>query len=126
MVLGWILLLVAGVVIAEPPGAPFNPDCLVGQPNIYDATEASKVRWYTVNLDLEPTDRFKRIAFDHADQIREGVDVIRRMLDGLFGPLSMKVIEHLMELAHETRLAQPYKDEITVRLLHRRIQILLE
>lgn len=110
----WLLLFVAVGVISEPPRAPFNPTCLVGTPDLYNPLNAEKVRTYIVNLNSDAKDRFRHIAAAHADQIREGVDVIRRMIGGLFGELAFQTLEYLMKVAHDTRLAQPYKDEIAV------------
>ena len=102
-------------VESTPPPEPYNANCLVGEASLYNASQAYRVPWYTVNLDQEPTERFKHVAMMHKAGINHALSVFEKMIGGIAGDVAVQVIDRVMQSAHDTRMPQPYKDEITVR-----------
>ncbi|PIC43439.1 hypothetical protein B9Z55_004181 [Caenorhabditis nigoni] len=105
----------------ENPDFPAN--CLVGGPDIYDPTQAEKVPWFDVNLDLPPRQRFKQIAAAYKKDIRAVFDVLNKkcrehkclqyfftIIPGvnaweLLGNITAKAMDKGM-------IMNPYKDEV--------------
>ncbi|KAF1764360.1 hypothetical protein GCK72_004307 [Caenorhabditis remanei] len=91
----------------------FKPNCLVGGPDIYDPTQAEKVPWFDVNLDLPPRQRFKQIAAAYKDDIRAVFDVLNYFLTIIPGVNAWELIGNVTASALDKgMIMNPYKDEV--------------
>lgn len=53
-----------------PLPSPYSDYCILDDnENLYDPSDANKVKWYTVDLDGPPEEHFREIATDYKDQI---------------------------------------------------------
>ncbi|EGT33843.1 hypothetical protein CAEBREN_19500 [Caenorhabditis brenneri] len=91
----------------------FKPNCLVGGPDIYDPTQAEKVMWFDVNLDLPPRQRFQQIAKAYKNEIRAVFDVLNYFLTIIPGVNAWELIGNVTASALDKgMIMNPYKDEV--------------
>ncbi|GMS99922.1 hypothetical protein PENTCL1PPCAC_22097, partial [Pristionchus entomophagus] len=91
--------------------APYADDCLIDHgTNLYDQKNAEKVPWYTINLDDPPKERFKQIATDYKDNIKELIDKIKWLIVPTH-PNALKFVDDILG-GMDGKIAEPYQDEI--------------
>ncbi|PAV65317.1 hypothetical protein WR25_13043 [Diploscapter pachys] len=109
MFICFAILSSLGLIQAEDPMGIYAAKCLVGEPEVYDPSDMS-VPWYNINLDLEPTERWKDVARSHGPQILAALDTVRMMLY----LIDVHIYDMLVSLAEKGMpyVPYPYRDEI--------------
>uniref|UniRef100_A0AC34R5Y6 Ceramidase n=1 Tax=Panagrolaimus sp. JU765 TaxID=591449 RepID=A0AC34R5Y6_9BILA len=98
-------------IVATPPEGKFAPKCVVGS-GIYDPAKAGEVPWLTVDLDLPPEERYKRIVAPFAEGMKEVIDTIKQMAQLIPGDFLIPLLEELMQHAHDLLFPREYALEI--------------
>uniref|UniRef100_A0AC34F5Y6 Acid ceramidase N-terminal domain-containing protein n=1 Tax=Panagrolaimus sp. ES5 TaxID=591445 RepID=A0AC34F5Y6_9BILA len=98
-------------VDATPPEGIYAPKCRVGE-GLYDPSQAAKVPWLTVDLDLPPEQRYREIFGPFGAEMKEVIDTIKSMGTIVTGDWLIPLIEHLMQFAHDELFPSKYAKEI--------------
>ena len=104
-------LTLIGFAVATPPEGIYAPQCRVGE-GLYDPSQAAKVPWLTVNLDLPPEQRYRNILGPFAAGMKDAIDTIKMMGTIVPGDWLIPLIEHMMQYAHDELFPTEYAREI--------------
>ncbi|EFO91037.1 CRE-ASAH-1 protein [Caenorhabditis remanei] len=107
-----LVLLAAGVAAkhVELP-APYKDHCILDdKQNLYDPSRQFDIKWFDVNLDLAPSERWKQIGAAYKTQISELIGVLIDLITPVFPNAVDFVDDVFADMA--PKLAQPYRDEI--------------
>ncbi|CAD6185597.1 unnamed protein product [Caenorhabditis auriculariae] len=111
---GVLLFCFVAVVWCRDVNNPdYPPQCLVGQPQVYDPVQAEKVVWFDIDLDAPPRQRFKQLARAYKNEIQHVFDVLKYFFTifpgidiwGILGDVTASALEKGM-------IMNPYRDEI--------------
>ena len=106
------LIFLASGVLSDAPPPPFNAYCEAGNGSLYDPINSYEVPWLTVDLDLPPEERFKRVVGPFADGMKEVIDTIKTMASIIPGDFLVPLLEQLMQYAHDELFPVEYRKEI--------------
>jgi acid ceramidase len=105
------VVLFAGTTLCREPPSPFSDNCIVNDGSVYNPSKANDTKWFDIDLDKPPKERWTEIAGLYKEGIADLLYVIKNLSAPLFhGKLIQFVDNYFPEW--EKRIPMPYTDEL--------------